>query len=224
MDMVVFDIDGTLTDTEYVAELAWNAVKSDLNLAIPDELRRSVVGTAKAQAESILAGFFADRAAYEMFQSRTDAWFFSWLKENGLPLKAQAVASIRRLKKVGLRCAFATSSDCKKIGIYSALCPELFALPELVVTGDQVTCGKPDPAIYRRVLRLAGLPGSRCLAVEDSPAGIASACGAGIQVIGVEDRISLAGKPGKACLRRFAALEEACFYIQSIKRGAFETG
>jgi sugar-phosphatase len=60
-----------------------------------------------------------------------------------------------------------------------------FPLPRTLVTADDVPRGKPDPAPYLLAAQRLGLPPERCLAVEDAPAGIASATAAGCQVLAV---------------------------------------
>jgi len=60
-----------------------------------------------------------------------------------------------------------------------------FPLPATLVTADDVPRGKPDPAPYLLAAERLGLPPERCLAVEDAPAGIASARAAGCQVLAV---------------------------------------
>ena len=60
-----------------------------------------------------------------------------------------------------------------------------FPLPRTLVTADDVTRGKPDPQPYLLAAQRLGVPPDRCLAVEDAPAGIASARAAGCQVLAV---------------------------------------
>jgi sugar-phosphatase len=57
--------------------------------------------------------------------------------------------------------------------------------PDLVVTADDVTIGKPDPAPYLMGAKLLGFPPERCLVVEDAPPGVVSARAAGCPVVGV---------------------------------------
>lgn len=211
--MVIFDVDGTLVDTEYVAELAWNAAVADMNLLIPEQIRQSVVGTSQSDADKLLSTYFPNQHTYKAFQIYTESWFVSWLKENGLPLKAYARKIIHMLKERGIRCAFATSSYQERIHFYSTLCPELFTLPDFIITGDQVQHGKPDPAIYQKVLAVAGLSGSQCLSVEDSPAGITSAINAGIPVIGIQDRIILTDNVAEKCEGVFTSLKGIYSYL-----------
>jgi HAD superfamily hydrolase (TIGR01509 family) len=80
--------------------------------------------------------------------------------------------------------AIATSSwgQWKDIVLRSAGLQDRF---ELAVTGDQVQHEKPAPDIYYRAAELIGLPAQHCVAVEDTPPGIASAKAAGMYAVQV---------------------------------------
>jgi mannitol-1-/sugar-/sorbitol-6-phosphatase len=56
-------------------------------------------------------------------------------------------------------------------------------VPEILVTADDVTHGKPDPEPYRRGAELLKVPAEECVVVEDAPAGIRAAHAAGMKVI-----------------------------------------
>ena len=58
-------------------------------------------------------------------------------------------------------------------------------MPGILITADDVVTGKPDPAPFRLAVERIGHPAERCLAIEDAPAGIASARAAGCRVLGV---------------------------------------
>lgn len=58
-------------------------------------------------------------------------------------------------------------------------------VPEVFVTADDVTAGKPDPSCYRAGAARLGLQASQCVVVEDSPAGVAAGRAAGMRVVAV---------------------------------------
>ncbi len=58
-------------------------------------------------------------------------------------------------------------------------------VPDVLVTSDDVTNGKPHPEPYLRGAKLLGFPPGDCLVMEDAPAGIQAACAAGMKVIGM---------------------------------------
>ncbi len=58
-------------------------------------------------------------------------------------------------------------------------------VPERIIAGDMVECGKPDPEPYRRGAELLGLTPAECIVVEDAPSGIGAGIAAGCRVLGV---------------------------------------
>ena len=64
-----------------------------------------------------------------------------------------------------------------------------------LVTGDEVSRGKPDPEPYLLAASRLGVPPAECLAIEDSPSGIASAEAAGCRVIAVPNQVPVEPAP-----------------------------
>ena len=64
------------------------------------------------------------------------------------------------------------------------------------ITGDEVTNGKPDPEPYRAAANALGVDAARCVAIEDSPTGVASALAAGCATLGVPHVVPLTPAPG----------------------------
>jgi sugar-phosphatase len=60
-----------------------------------------------------------------------------------------------------------------------------FPVPEVLVTGDDVEHGKPDPETYLRAAEILGVPAAECAVVEDAPAGVLAAKRAGMTVLAV---------------------------------------
>ena len=89
----------------------------------------------------------------------------------------------------------------------------LLALPagtfSAVVTGDEVTAGKPDPEAYLLAAERLGLAPADCLAIEDSVPGTASARSAGVPVLAVPHLVPLAPAPGQVLRPTLAGLDLA---------------
>src|SRR5947207_1525706 len=60
-----------------------------------------------------------------------------------------------------------------------------FPAPEILVTGDDVERGKPDPEPYLRAASVLGVPAAQCVVVEDAPAGVLAGKRAGMTVLAV---------------------------------------
>jgi len=86
----------------------------------------------------------------------------------------------------------------------------LGALPEgtfdVVVTGDEVSHGKPHPEPYRAAARLLGVSPEDCVAIEDSPTGVRSAVAAGVPTLAVPHVVSVPEMAGAVHLDSLAGL------------------
>ena len=78
-----------------------------------------------------------------------------------------------------------------------------------VVTGDQVNDGKPHPEAYLTAMERLGVPSTCCVAIEDSPTGIASAEAAGAIVVAVPHNVAIDTAPGRVIVESLAALDVA---------------
>jgi HAD superfamily hydrolase (TIGR01509 family) len=113
--------------------------------------------------------------------------------EKSVPWQPGARELLTALRAEGMPCALVTMSYERFVA------PVLAALPkgsfDVVVTGDNVTRGKPHPEPYLHAARLLGVEPSACLAIEDSNTGARSAEAAGCLVLVVENHVPVA--PGE---------------------------
>ena len=110
-----------------------------------------------------------------------------------MPWRPGARELLAELLAAGVPCALVTMS-------YAVLAESMVRqLPTgslaAVVTGDQVTDGKPHPEAYLTAAALLGVDPARCVAIEDSPTGIASAEAAGCAVIAVPHAVPIDAAP-----------------------------
>jgi HAD superfamily hydrolase (TIGR01509 family) len=118
-----------------------------------------------------------------------------------VPWQPGALELLGALAEAGVPCALVTMS-------YASLAEEVVAQGpadafRTLVTGDQVTEGKPHPEPYLTAAARLGVDPAACVAVEDSPTGIASAMAAGARTLGVEAVVPV---PRLAGLSRAASL------------------
>ncbi len=105
------------------------------------------------------------------------------------PVDPQAAATIRQLKGTGCRLALASSSSRENVELFltSSGLSKAF---EVVLSGDDLTQGKPDPEIYLKACAGLGVSPTQCWAIEDSAQGIEAAVRAGLKVIGRTGELS----------------------------------
>lgn len=172
-DAVVFDCDGTIVDTEPISDRTWVEVLG----------RRGYAPTA-ADTAAVIGRPFPHTYAY--YSARVDGLgelrelrrevrdVFRTIFDEEVVAFDDAVATIRELAAAGVPIAVASSSSRRHVEKVVELC-ELGACVAVMLGADDTDDHKPHPEPYLAAARGMGVPADRCSAVEDSPAGIASA-------------------------------------------------
>ncbi|MEU6894908.1 HAD-IA family hydrolase [Streptomyces sp. NPDC046557] len=200
---VLFDMDGTLVDTE---ELWWQAVQHTAaglqyeltDADLPDVLGRPVEHTA-AHLHSA-AGNTVPLAELTAGLHRE----FATRVEDRIVPRPGAVELLDRLHEQGIDIALVTASPRSVADIVlRSLGPGRFAVS---VTADDTARTKPAPDPYLAAARALGVPPAACVAVEDTPTGVASAEAAGCPVLAVPSLTPIAAAPGRTVL---GSLEQA---------------
>lgn len=192
LDAVVFDFDGIIVDTEPLHYKAFQEILVPLGLGYSwQEYLDRYLGFDDRDAfrEAFRAGGreLSDQELRAHMEAKAEA--FLSIVSAGVPPYPGVVELIRAISgKLPLAlCSGALKSDIEPILAQLSLTGAF----DTMVTADQVAASKPDPESYRLALkRLQELfPGrvnpASSLAIEDTPAGIASATGAGLQVLAV---------------------------------------
>lgn len=195
---VLWDMDGTLVNTEpywIAAELAL-AERDGGTWTPADGL--SLVGTAltyAAQQLRVRAGVRGTDA--EIIEDLLDR-VVEQVRVHGVPWRPGAVEMLGALKAAGVPCALVTMSYGPLADVIVAAAGE--GTFRAVVTGEQVARGKPNPEPYLTAADRLGVDVTRCVAFEDSLAGLASAEAAGARVVGVQLLLPIPPAPGRSRL------------------------
>jgi HAD superfamily hydrolase (TIGR01509 family) len=112
-----------------------------------------------------------------------------------VPWRPGARRLLEELRVAGVPCALVTMSWTSLARTFLDEVPR--GTFRVVVTGDQVTRGKPHPEPYLHAARLLGVEPADALAVEDSPTGVASATAAGVPVLAVPHVLPVDAAPGR---------------------------
>ncbi|MCP2335278.1 HAD family hydrolase [Actinomadura rupiterrae] len=178
----VFDLDGTLIDTEPRNRVMW-ARLFDAHGAPHDEaLLASFAGRRGREALVDHLHLFPGRTAEELFHE-----VLGYGDDPDLPVPDPvpgAVELVRELHALGVPTAVVTSG---MRGYAHGLLADLGVreLLKLIVTADDVVVGKPDPEGFLAAARGLGVPPHEAVAFEDAPAGVAAARDAGMTVVGI---------------------------------------
>jgi HAD superfamily hydrolase (TIGR01509 family) len=182
----IFDMDGTLFDTERLAMRALEVVLERYELAIPRQALESVIGLDGKRTEAVLACFIPPSIGVEGILKPASALIRSEIEARGLPLKKGAMEILAYLKACGTAIGLATSTSTARAldNLRRANLTDYF---QATIGGDQVAQGKPCPDIYLKALAKLRASPEDAIAVEDSDHGIQSAAAAGVRVIHIPD-------------------------------------
>ncbi len=198
MSAVIFDCDGTLVDSERLADEAWRAALA----------RHGVTMTA---AEEAWSKGRTDRALYDRLAARAALAPFADFEDDvraetepryrdRLQAFPDALEAAAALALQGLPLAVASSSPRWKLDLALAT-TGVGRYFEVTVAGDEVPEGKPAPDLYLAAAAALALDPAGCLAVEDAAAGADAAVAAGMRVVVVQ-------RPGAPLVPGHASVSE----------------
>jgi HAD superfamily hydrolase (TIGR01509 family) len=186
---VLFDMDGTLVDSEKLWDVALAELAADYGGELSLAARRAMVGTSMAESMAIL---HADLGQPWRDAAAGAAWLearVEQLFEVELRWQPGALTLVEAVRAAGIPTALVTSTGRRLVDVaLSVLGRSNF---DVVVCGDEVEATKPHPAPYLLAARLLGVRPEACVAIEDSPTGVASARAAGIAVIAVPCEVAV---------------------------------
>ncbi len=179
---VLWDMDGTLVDTEpYWIQAEFDLV-AEFGGTWTDEDAHTLVGSALLTA----AAYIRERGGVDLepaeIVERLLARVIAGVSGH-TPWQPGAKSLLAELVAAGVPCALVTMSYASLAGAVIEQLPA--GTFSAVVTGDQVTHGKPHPEPYLLAAEQLGVDPAHCIAIEDSPTGVASAEAAGCVTVAV---------------------------------------
>ena len=190
---LIFDVDGTLAETEEAHRHAFNAAFRawDLPWNWDRDTYRALLRTTggKERIAAYCAGLpqperLDQDAIARLHGAKTEAYTAS-LQSGDLALRPGVQGLIARARAAGLRLAVATTTSLPNVDALARCCwgrpaAEVF---DVIAAGDQVRAKKPAPDVFTLALDRLGLTADQALAFEDSRNGLLSAQAAGLAVI-----------------------------------------
>jgi len=187
---LIFDVDGTLAETEELHRAAFNAAFAAAGLPwvwdIPLYARLLKVTGGKERIAHYLTMLTnvptLDKSAIAALHADKTARYTALVDQGGLALRPGVAALVQSARAAGLHLAIATTTSRPNV---DALLSRTFGDNpfDVIVAGDEVASKKPAPDVYIEALRRLDLPAAVCVAIEDTEQGLASALGAGLRCV-----------------------------------------
>lgn len=184
---VLFDMDGTLIDTEKYYRIFWPKAMAEFGYHMTEEQVLSMRSLGRPFAPERLKKWFGEDLDYYAIRARRTEMMEECLDREGIQLKPGAMEILQFLKKKKIPTAVVTATAPDRTEKYlnaTGIRPYFTK----VICATQVKEGKPSPDIYQFACEEMKLEPRRCLAVEDSPNGVLSAYRAGCRVVMVPDQ------------------------------------
>lgn len=183
---VIFDLDGTLIDTEKIYRILWPKAIASLGFEFSDERFLSLRSLGRPYAPLKFKEWYGEEFDYDKARSIRKVLFDDYINENGIQLKKGALELLDFLHEKKIVTAIATATDIERATEYLKL-TNLDGRFDRVISATMVDEGKPSPKVYEFVCKELGLDPDSCIAVEDAPNGVKSAYRAGLNVFMVPD-------------------------------------
>lgn len=217
--LVIFDMDGLMFDTEKISHETWIETSEKFGFPMDRSITDRFIGTTGKNVMRIMAEIYGLEVPLTEWRAYQQA------------LKAAKVdcnISKESFKKRGLY-SLLKYLKLNNITACVASCSEAYKVSKLLqdtgtleyfgfwIAGDEVVCGKPEPEIFQKACKKAGILPEQALVLEDSLSGIRAAHLAGIPAFFIPDRIETNDEIKAKAVKIFDNLEEVKCYLSTLK-------
>ena len=210
----IFDMDGTLTDTERLYRRAWEVTADRWGVTLTDEFRQAMAGLPQAPATQVIHRYYPSVSDPLQFYKDGMNWVWEEVRRH-LPLRPGVREILEYFRAQGVRMALASSSwrDMILENLKNAGLREYF---DVIVSGEDVKRGKPAPDIFLLAAERLGLAPEDCYVLEDSVSGARAGVAAGCATVMIVDLFPPTDDLKASCAAMFSTLTEA---LEAVRAG-----
>lgn len=215
IDTIIFDMDGTLVDTEKLAVRAWVKASDALGLGFNEQdVLGFIIGRTKADIlENLTERFGSRETAERLFNQHQE--YREQLVDAELEAKPGAAEVLDALKAAGYTLGLASSSHRPTVNHVLELAG-LDGRFDAMTCGEEVKHGKPDPESFTTAAQQLGADPARCAVVEDSYNGVKAGHAAGMKVVMIPDLLPVTEEIAPLCDAVLSSLYELPEALKSL--------
>jgi HAD superfamily hydrolase (TIGR01509 family) len=211
LSAVLWDMDGTLIDTEPLWIAAEHAMLARFGIEMTPDIPAKLIGSGLHDAAQLFRDLGVPLGLDEIISEWLDG-VTTGLQKSRPTWRPGALDLLASLREAKIPCALVTMSFRSFADVVVAMLPaDSFTA---IVTGDSVTHEKPHPEPYLLGAAALGVPITQCVALEDSPTGLRSAVSSGAVALGIPNILSLGTAPAHAVLPTLEGLHAAALAEQ----------
>lgn len=185
-------MDGTLVDSSEYHRRAWKNALAKVGYEMSDEDFARTFGLRNDAILRMLLGPATTDETIRQVETGKEEDYRRQVREQGLELLAGVRSWLDRLARDGWRQAIGSSAPAANLELVLDV-TDTGRYFEVLITGADVTKGKPDPEVYFTAAARLGVPIERSVVVEDAPEAVAGAVRAGLRTVAVGAGWSVAG-------------------------------
>ncbi|AJA46609.1 haloacid dehalogenase superfamily, subfamily IA [Clostridium pasteurianum DSM 525 = ATCC 6013] len=187
VNAAIFDMDGTMFDTERLRmKMLKDASKMLYGESIDDQILIDSLGLSAKSSEALAKERYGKDYPYKEIRKKADELELQYVRKNGVPIKEGLIDVLERLKRNGVLLAVATSSR-RVITEEYLMRANIIGYFDIIVCGDEVEKGKPNPEIFLKAAGELNCEPSNCLIFEDSQNGLLAAADSASMPIFIKD-------------------------------------
>lgn len=198
---VIFDVDGTLLNTERIYMRAWKQAGKAAGFDIPDDVLLRTRAIQRSDAIKIFQDALGTAFHYEQIQPMRIEIAEALIAASDHLVMPGVIPTLEYFRSHGVPIAVASTTNLEKT-VSHLEHAGLLQYFDAVVGGDMVQRGKPNPDIFLKAAQLLAVAPEDCMVVEDSPAGIRAAVAANIPAVLIPD-----------CVKPDDALKACCYAV-----------
>ena len=187
IELVIFDMDGLMFDTERLSHEAWTRTGEENGFHYTMDITKKKLGLGKKGVRELFVQYFGADAPIEKWHRRSHEFKRQFVDAQGAKIiKPGLISLLKYLEDRQIKTAIASSSDREMIDHYLKI-TALHHRFDHITSGEEVEKSKPNPEIFLKTCTAMGVEPARALVLEDSYSGFEAARAAGIPVFFVED-------------------------------------